>query len=27
MSTLAETRVLPETLEDTWSRIKKGFNS
>ena len=26
MSTLAETRVLPETLEDTWIRIKKGFN-
>jgi ATP adenylyltransferase len=27
MSTLAETRVLPEALEDTWIRIKKGFNS
>ena len=26
MSTLAETRVLPEALEDTWVRIKKGFD-
>ena len=25
MSTLAETRVLPEALEDTWNRIRKGF--
>jgi ATP adenylyltransferase len=25
MSTLAETRVLPETLADTWSRIRAGF--
>jgi len=25
MSTLAETRVLPETLEDTWRRIREGF--
>ena len=25
MSTLASTRVLPETLEDTWKRIKQGF--
>jgi ATP adenylyltransferase len=27
MSTLAETRVLPEALEDTWNRIKKGFKN
>ena len=27
MSTLAETRVLPETLEDTWKRIREGFQS
>ena len=27
MSTLAETRVLPEALEDTWRRIKKGFTA
>ena len=26
MSTLAETRVLPESLSDTWSRIRQGFN-
>lgn len=25
MSTLGETRVLPESLEATWQRIKKGF--
>jgi len=25
MSTLAETRVLPETLADTWKRITQGF--
>jgi ATP adenylyltransferase len=25
MSTLGETRVLPEILEDTYERIKKGF--
>jgi ATP adenylyltransferase len=25
MSSLAETRVLPELLEDTWSRIRQGF--
>ncbi len=25
MSSLAETRVLPETLEDTWQRVHKGF--
>ena len=25
MSTLAQTRVLPETLSDTWDRIHKGF--
>jgi ATP adenylyltransferase len=25
MSTLAETRVLPEALEETWKRIKLGF--
>ena len=25
MSTLATTRVLPETLEDTWQRIRAGF--
>ncbi len=27
MSSLAETRVLPELLEDTWMRIKVGFQS
>lgn len=27
MSTLASTRVLPETLADTWTRIRKGFRS
>jgi ATP adenylyltransferase len=27
MSTLAETRVLPELLPDTWARIKTGFDS
>ena len=26
MSTLGETRVLPETLEDTYERVKKGFH-
>jgi len=26
MSTLASTRVLPETLADTWKRISAGFN-
>ena len=26
MSSLAETRVLPELLEDTWSRIRQGFS-
>jgi len=25
MSTLASTRVLPETLADTWQRIRAGF--
>jgi len=25
MSTLAETRVLPESLETTWKRIRDGF--
>ena len=25
MSSLAETRVLPELLQDTWSRIRAGF--
>lgn len=25
MSSLAETRVLPELLEDTWTRIRAGF--
>ncbi|HEX8993487.1 MAG TPA: HIT domain-containing protein [Anaerolineales bacterium] len=25
MSSLAETRVLPERLEDTWTRIREGF--
>jgi ATP adenylyltransferase len=25
MSTLAETRVLPESLTDTWQRIREGF--
>jgi ATP adenylyltransferase len=27
MSTLAETRVLPETLDDSWRRIREGFQS
>lgn len=27
MSTLADTRVLPESLEDTWHRIKAGFDN
>ncbi len=27
MSTLASTRVLPETLEDTWKRIEQGFSN
>jgi ATP adenylyltransferase len=27
MSTLAQTRVLPETLPDTWARIRVGFES
>jgi ATP adenylyltransferase len=27
MSTLAETRVLPEALEDTWKKIKDGFQN
>ena len=27
MSTLAETRVLPETLADTWKRIREGFQA
>ncbi len=27
MSTLAETRVLPEALEDTWKRLREGFQS
>ena len=27
MSTLAETRVLPELLEDTWRRIRQGFQN
>lgn len=27
MSTLASTRVLPETLADTWKRIQSGFGS
>ena len=27
MSTLAQTRVLPETLEDTYERIKNGFQN
>ena len=26
MSSLAETRVLPELLQDTWSRIREGFS-
>ena len=26
MSTLASTRVLPETLDDTWKRISQGFS-
>jgi ATP adenylyltransferase len=27
MSTLGETRVLPESLEDTYRRVKEGFES
>jgi ATP adenylyltransferase len=27
MSSLAETRVLPELLEDTWTRIRAGFKA
>ncbi|HUI88079.1 MAG TPA: HIT domain-containing protein [Anaerolineales bacterium] len=27
MSTLAETRVLPEALSDTWKRVRDGFQS
>jgi len=27
MSTLAEKRVLPETLADSWRRIRVGFGS
>lgn len=27
MSTLAETRVLPEELSDTWKRIRNGFQT
>jgi ATP adenylyltransferase len=27
MSTLGETRVLPETIEDTYRRVRKGFES
>ncbi len=27
MSTLADTRVLPESLEDTWKRVRAGFES
>ncbi len=27
MSTLAETRVLPEALEDTWKKIREGFQN
>ncbi len=27
MSSLAETRVLPELLEDTWTRIRVGFQT
>ena len=27
MSTLGETRVLPEVLEDTYQRVKKGFQT
>jgi ATP adenylyltransferase len=27
MSSLAETRVLPEILEDTWKRVREGFQS
>ncbi len=26
MSTLADTRVLPESLEETWKRVKAGFD-
>ena len=25
MTVIAETRVLPETLEDTWQRLREGF--
>lgn len=27
MSALADTRVLPETLEDTWRRVRAGFET
>ncbi len=27
MSTLGQTRVLPEALEDTWRRVKEGFDT
>lgn len=27
MSTLAETRVLPEALEETWRRVREGFQN
>lgn len=27
MSTLSETRVLPEALEDTWRRVRDGFQN
>jgi ATP adenylyltransferase len=27
MSTLADTRVLPESLEATWMRVKAGFDA
>ncbi len=27
MSTLADTRVLPESLEDTWKKVKAGFDT
>ncbi len=27
MSTLADTRVLPESLEDTWKKVKTGFDT
>jgi hypothetical protein len=26
MTVIAETRVLPETLETTWQRLREGFN-